>query len=135
MRPPSPRRDPLERLALTWRQDAGLDAELREHLLSVGAQARRQVQGFTVLQRLAVVEVLMLYRAALEKPIDALTMARVVSQTMVALRGLGLALSGPFERGRGVPRRKVPTAARRGGEDEGEDDSGGEDEGEAADAS
>lgn len=96
----------IARLREVWRTDQALGGmpEVRAHLLAVAAHVETEMGDMGILRQLAVVEVLQLYRRAVERELEALTQARVVAETVRALRSLGLLRSG----GTGSRRRPVP---------------------------
>src|SRR5439155_4453963 len=82
----------IARLREVWKTDEALTRmpEVQAHVLSVAAQAEAEMGDMGILRQLAIVEVLQLYRRAVERELDALAQARVVAETVRALRSLGL---------------------------------------------
>src|SRR2546425_3044863 len=86
--------------------------EVRAHVLTVAAHAEAELGDMGILRQLAVVEVLQLYRRAVERELDALTQARVVAETVRALRSLGLLRSDGRGSGRREPLWSAPSWRR-----------------------
>ena len=63
---------------------------LKRHLISTVTQVKHSMMTHTVLQRIAAVHILVMYKRALQKPPDSITAARCASETMRTLRGLGV---------------------------------------------
>lgn len=116
----------IARLREVWKTDEALAGmpEVRAHVLSVAAHVETETGEMGILRQLAVVEVLQLYRRAVERELDALTQARVVAETIRALRSLGLLRPGRAGHGRpgamwSKPgRRMVPPMRNNGQEQE-----------------
>ena len=148
-RPASPARCPILHLLAAWKADRELTGDLRAHLLSVVRQAWQESRWDGVMRRLTVAEILMLYRNAITMEMVSLVRARILSETVRALRSLGLLrLSGGGPRSfvgpakRQIPKARVQTtgeaeARSRGGKkprspgetevDDDEDDDGADD--------
>lgn len=119
-RGPSAVKCPVARWVRGIERDAGMDAELQRHLLSIGRQTLRLVEGTSVLFRFPVETLLGLRRKRLERDPDCATLAKLLGQEIVALRSLGLLRAvgsgaGPVRRGKAALRDFPASGPDEGG--------------------
>ena len=124
--------DPLVSLEGEWRRDGTLDRDMKQHLATQVVLAREDADraGFHSTLRQIQVHVLKLYREARTTSAGALTLARLLSETVRACKALGTRLPGasPFrQQGRQAPSRRPVSQgpARMDDDDETESDSAG----------
>jgi len=93
--------------------------DVRAHLLSVASQAREAASRLGVLERMVIAQVLRLYQLSLttEEP---LTLARILAESMRAMRGLGLLGRGGLLHQRDG--RRIPTTPAPGEDSEQSDE-------------
>jgi len=90
MRPKKSSQDPVINLLAAWCAE-GLPADVEAHLLAVGRQMKRELQGASIVQLGAAAAWLNLYRRLREETTGgALTAARGLSELVRAGRTLGL---------------------------------------------